>query len=31
MIDGEIDEYLFTDGLHPNDTGYSLIAPLIVN
>lgn len=31
MIDGKIDEYLFTDGLHPNDTGYSLIAPLIVN
>src|SRR5690554_259148 len=28
---GEIDESFFTDGLHPNDKGYSLIAPLIVN
>ena len=27
---GTIDESLFTDGLHPNDKGYSLIAPLLV-
>ncbi len=30
MKNGSIDESLFTDGLHPNDKGYSLIAPLIV-
>ena len=24
---GKIDESLFTDGLHPNEKGYSLIAP----
>ena len=31
MINGKIDESLFTDGLHPNEKGYSSIAPLIVN
>ena len=31
MKNGRIDEDLFSDGLHPNDNGYSLIAPLIVN
>lgn len=28
--DGKIDESLFIDGLHPNDKGYSLIAPEII-
>lgn len=28
--DGSLDESLFTDGLHPNDKGYSLIAPEII-
>ena len=27
LKDGRIDESLFSDGLHPNDKGYSLIAP----
>lgn len=27
---GKINEYFFTDGLHPNEKGYSLIAPLLV-
>ncbi|MEQ6118994.1 SGNH/GDSL hydrolase family protein [Reichenbachiella sp. MALMAid0571] len=27
--DGKIDESLFTDGLHPNEKGYDLLAPLI--
>ena len=31
MKNGRIDEDLFSDGLHPNDNRYSLIAPLIVN
>ena len=30
MINGKIDESLFTDGLHPNEKGYSIIAPLII-
>ncbi|MDD4778180.1 MAG: SGNH/GDSL hydrolase family protein [Fermentimonas sp.] len=30
LKDGKIDESLFSDGLHPNEKGYSLIAPLIV-
>lgn len=28
--DGKVDESLLRDGLHPNDRGYSLIAPRIV-
>lgn len=31
LKNNKIDESLFTDGLHPNEKGYSLIAPLIVN
>ena len=31
MNNGKIDESFFSDGLHPNDKGYSLIAPLIAN
>ena len=31
LKNGKIEESYFTDGLHPNDQGYSLIAPLIVN
>lgn len=27
--DGKIDEALFTDGLHPNEKGYELLAPII--
>ena len=27
---GRIDESFFTDGLHPNEKGYALIAPLLV-
>ena len=30
MKDGKIVESYFSDGLHPNDQGYALIAPLIV-
>lgn len=29
LPDGKIDEHLFGDGLHPNQNGYSLIAPEI--
>jgi len=29
--DGEIDESLFLDGLHPNNKGYNKIAPKIIN
>lgn len=28
--EGKIDESFFTDGLHPNEKGYALIAPLLV-
>ena len=28
--DGKINEQLFKDGLHPNDKGYTLIAPFIL-
>ncbi len=30
LKNGKINENLFVDGLHPNDRGYSIIAPLIV-
>jgi lysophospholipase L1-like esterase len=30
LKNGRIDESLFTDGLHPNEKGYALIAPLLV-
>lgn len=30
LKNGMIDESLFTDGLHPNEKGYALIAPLLV-
>lgn len=29
LASGKIDETLFTDGLHPNETGYSKLAPAI--
>lgn len=31
LPDGKIDESLFNDGLHPNDKGYTLIAPVIAD